>query len=595
MPEDAGKKRFIKDFLQQVKLGDSFIEDIWIERVVRHPGADGEGSTALSLSMRVISNITELLEDDLKRSFDERDFTFRFVAALFGSGKTSLLTYLHELTKTKPTYSSLSIVVRFPLSDLLMVGGEQSFSIKLYCHILAQTFWGLIHNQSLSSSVNNVAEGLLSDLLEKEQVSQLMSAKNFEIQFQPKFNKYLVESGVNFEGLFFQVISKVSAVEPFFTFVYLIDELDALQQFSSKIQDTRSLFKALIKKVHQQFKSKINLLMYVVGTSDNVKGFIASDSVLESILDNSVVNLSKGYSNEFEMIRAKIDERIEGAYKGYGNFVKAWQEIKNIPLNPVNNLRKFCQEYASAVLEIHERYFSEAPEQIFEGDARQLVEAKCRQQWASYLSKAGYNLSVVETTKVLMGHAFDCYIELLHNGNSVARAFGEAKNYELLSGHLQTFEQWLNDVKFEPLISDRTPPDLAFMIAPACPSLLQRKLELKKIQFILSKKVSETAVRVPKINVEISKSGGSKQNLEETSSSNLIVSKANTTDVNINTADKALLIKIFKGTKVKEATIDRLINRRPYVSLSVMASYLKFTDPVTKKLKAKLDNGDISF
>lgn len=50
MPEDAGKKRFIKDFLQQVKAGEGFIEDIRIERVVRPPGSDGQGSTALSLS-----------------------------------------------------------------------------------------------------------------------------------------------------------------------------------------------------------------------------------------------------------------------------------------------------------------------------------------------------------------------------------------------------------------------------------------------------------------------------------------------------------------------------------------------------------------
>lgn len=356
----------------------------------------------------------------------------------------------------------------------------------------------------------------------------------------------------------------MSAIEPFFTFAYLIDELDALRPYPNKIQETRSLFKALIKKVHQQFKSKINLLIYVVGTSDNVEVFIASDSVLESILDNSVVNLSKGYSNEFEMIRAKIDKRIEGAYKGYGNFVKAWQEIKNIPLNPVNNLRKFCQEYASAVLEIHERYFSEAPEQVFEGDARKLVEAECRQQWASYLSKAAYTLLPVSSTTVLAGHAFDCYIELLHNGNSVARAFGEAKNYELLSGHLQTFEQWLNDVKFEPFTSDRTPHDLAFMVAPACPSLLQRKLELKKLQFIKSKPVIDPPLPLPK-------------------------------PVNINKADKALLINIFKGTKVKDATITKLIDRRPYVSLDKMVSDLNFTALVTKKLKTKLDNGDISF
>ena len=92
MPEDAGKKRYIRDFLQQVKSGTGFVDDIRIERVVRLPGSAGEGSTAKSLSGRKISNLTQLLEDDLSRTFDDGYFTFRFVAALVGSGKTSLLT-----------------------------------------------------------------------------------------------------------------------------------------------------------------------------------------------------------------------------------------------------------------------------------------------------------------------------------------------------------------------------------------------------------------------------------------------------------------------------------------------------------------------
>lgn len=594
MPEDAGKKRFIKDFLQQVKSGAGFVENIWIERVVRSPGSDGEGSTARSLSGRQISNITQMLEDDLRHTFDEGFFTFRFVAALVGSGKTSLLTYLHELTKTKSNYQNHSVVVQFQLSDISIGGSNQSFKDKLYYHIIADTFWQLLHNRNLSVSVRNVAEYILSEFLESSLVAQLKVATKL-LPFRNKFKNYITENIDGFEEFFFYVISEISAVDPKFSFVYLIDELDALEKFNNEIQETRLLFKELIRRAFQQFNSKIRLLIYLVGTSGNVGSFIAEDSVIKSLVGDLVINLNKGYSNEFDLIKANIYERIKGAYKGYKDFDQAWQEIQNIPFNPANTLREFCQEYASTVLEIHERYFSEAPEQIFEGDARQLMAAECRQQWASYLSKAGYNLSVVETTKVLMGHAFDCYTELLHNGNLVARAFGEAKNYELLSGHLQTFEEWLNDVNFKPLISDRTPPDLAFMIAPACPSLLQRKLELKKIQFIPSKKVSETTVKVTETNVEINKPGASKQNLEETSGPNWIISKANTTAVNINTADKALLIKIFKGTRVKDTTIDRLINRRPYVSLNFMASDLKFTDPVTKKLEAKLKNGGISF
>jgi hypothetical protein len=79
-------------------------------------------------------------------------------------------------------------------------------------------------------------------------------------------------------------------------------------------------------------------------------------------------------------------------------------------------LREFCREYATQVLEIHEKYFKEAPEQVFEGNARQLVEVECKQLWEKYLKQAAYKLSVVSTTTVLEGHAFDCYVQLLHNG-----------------------------------------------------------------------------------------------------------------------------------------------------------------------------------
>lgn len=605
MPEDAGKKRFIKDFLQQVKAGEGFIEDIRIERVVRPPGSDGQGSTALSLSGRPISDITKLLEDDLRHCFADGFFTFRFVAALVGSGKTSLLTYLHELTKTQSTYTNLSVVVRFQLSDLLTTGGSQSFSIKLYCHILAHTFWELLHNENLSDSVKNVAERILNELLENSQFSQLTSAKNFKIQFYPKLNKYLADSGVGFEDFFFYVLEEVSKVEPLFTFAYLTDELDALQNFPDYIQDTRSLFKALIKRACQQFKSNIRLLIYLVGTSDNVGSFIEEDSVIKSLVGHSVINLDKGNSNEFDMIRKKIEERIQGAYKGYKNFDQAWQEMQNILLNPANNLRTFCQNYAGAVLQIHEEYFKEEPEKVFEGNSRQLVEAQCKQKWANYLNKNAYTLSAVSTTNVLAGHAFDCYVELLHNGKCVARAFGEAKNYELLSGHLETFNQWLEDVKFKPSPAAGTPPDLAFMIAPSCPSLLQRKSELKNIQFIKSDKRTDS---IPvETNEATDKTGNNQTNTgtedstvsgqtsSSTSPPNWIFSRDTTNAVDINTANKPSLIKTFKGTRVKDATIDRLITRRPYFNLNVMVSDLKFTEAVRQKLEAKLDSGEICF
>lgn len=568
MPEDAGKKRFIKDFLQQVKSGTGFIDDIRIERVVRPPGSDGEGSTAKSLSGRQLSNITQLLEDDLRHTFDDGFFTFRFVAALVGSGKTSLLTYLHELTKTKPTYENHSVVVQFQLSDIQMGGGSQSFIDKLYCHILADTFWQLLHNVNLSPSVKNVAEGILSDYLDQSEVAQLKAASKL-MPFRNKFKHYIIKGVYGFEEFFFEVVSSISAIDPRLSFVYLTDELDVLERFHNEIQETRLLFKQLIRRAFQPFKSKVRLLIYLVGTSGNVGSFIAEDDVIKSLVGDLVINLNKGYSNEFDLIKAKIAERIKGAYKGYQDFNQAWQEIQNIKLNPANTLREFCQEYGSAVLEIHEKYFNEAPEQVFEGNARELVEAQCRTKWASYLSKSAYTLSAVSTTTVLSGHAFDCYVELLHNRTSVARAFGEAKNYELLSGHLQTFEKWLSDVNFKP---DANPPDLAFMIAPSCPSLLQRKLELKNIQFIESKKVAPQPKPDPP--------------------------PPPPTAININKANKDRLIVAFKGTGVKQTTIDKLINlrqRKSYIHLESLASDLKFTDAVRKKLQEKLDKGEICF
>ncbi|MEH2298967.1 MAG: hypothetical protein V7K88_07930 [Nostoc sp.] len=131
-------------------------------------------------------------------------------------------------------------------------------------------------------------------------------------------------------------------------------------------------------------------------------------------------------------------------------------------------------------------------------------------------------MSAVSTTTVFAGHAFDCSVQLLHNGSLIARAFGEAKNYELLSGHLQTFDKWLSDINFKP---DANPPDLAFMIAPSCPSLLHRKLELKNIQFIESEKVSPTPIPA------------------STSTSTPTPDPPLPTAININKADKALLVR----------------------------------------------------
>jgi DNA uptake protein ComE-like DNA-binding protein len=594
MPEDAGKKRYIKSFLQQVKSGAGFIEDIRIERVIREPGSDGEGSTSRSLSGRQIANITQLLEDDLRHTFDDGFFTFRFVAALVGSGKTSLLTYLNELTKTKSTFLNHSIVVQFQLSDIPF---SPDFRTNFYCHILADTFCELLHNHNLLNSVRVIAEKILSDYLETNEVSQLKTTKA-AMPFRSKFKKYITKNVGGFEEFFFDVIYEVSQVDPRFSFVYLGDELDALADFPKEIQETRLAVKQLIRRAFQVFSSKIRLLMYLVGTSDNVGSFIAEDSAFQSLIGDSIINLNKGYSNEFEIIREKIDNRIKGAYSGYKNFNQAWQEIKNISISSTNTLREFCRNYGNAILEIHEKYFQEAPEQVFEGDARNLVEAECKQQWASFLSRTAYTLSNVSTTTVIAGHAFDCYVELLHNGTTVARAFGEAKNYEMLSSHFNTFTQWLNDVKFNPCNSDGTPTDLAFMIAPSCPPLLQRKLDLRNIHFIQSDKIVSTVVTTTNSGPIIDLKPIIEPVVNNTKAPNWIFSNSKKNPTNINTATKHELTVAFKGTGIKQATIDKLLKLREkqlYKTLDTMASDLKFTPSVKTKLQEKLNAQEICF
>jgi hypothetical protein len=486
MPEDAGKKKFIKDFLQSVRVGEGFIEGIWIERSIKTPGSPGEGSTARSLSGRQINNITELLEDDLKHSFDDGYFTFRIVSALKGSGKTSLLSYLHELIKTKLAYKNFSVVSRFPFTSITSIGGNYDFSVKFYCYILAETFWQLVNDSDIS--VRNTAISILDPYLRDSERNDLKSSPGLLI-FRSKFIQYFSSIPVGFEDLLFKIINEISQINPQYTFAYLIDEFDSLEKRPDDLRQTLPLIRALIKRSAQDFDSKIRLFIYFVGTSENIKSLFNEDPVIESLVGHQVINLNSGYGNEFEMIKTKINERIKGAFSGYKEFNIAWQEIQGLSLKSVQTLRGFCQEYAAAILEIHEKYFKEKPEQHFEGNARGLVEAKSKAIWQKYLNQKAYSLSSVSTTTVLEGHAFDCYVELLHNGNAVARCFGEAKNYELLSSHLKTFNEWLEDVKFNPHPKNGDPQDLAFMIAPSCPSLLKRKLELKNINLITSEKI----------------------------------------------------------------------------------------------------------
>jgi len=143
-----------------------------------------------------------------------------------------------------------------------------------------------------------------------------------------------------------------------------------------------------------------------------------------------------------------------------------------------------------------------------------------------------------------------------------------------LSSHLETFNQWLEDANFKP---DGTPGDISFMIAPSCPRLLQRKLELKNIQFIKSDKVIPPPIPTP------------------TATS---TPTATPLPINLNTANKPEIKKAFQGTSIRQTTIDKLIsdrNTKIYRDIEDMAFRLKLTTAGKKKLQTKFDKGEICF
>ncbi len=110
------------------------------------------------------------------------------------------------------------------------------------------------------------------------------------------------------------------------------------------------------------------------------------------------------------------------------------------------------------------------------------------------------------------------------------------------------------------------------MIAPSCPSLLKRKLDLKNIHFISANKIvvpSPPVIEPPADNI-----------------------------VNINNATKDSIVAAIKGTGIKGTTVDKLINlrsRKPYKNIDELASDLKLTLKVKEKLQKKIEDGKIRF
>lgn len=616
MAEDAGKKDDIRKFLKRVNNGVNFIEDIWIEREVKQPGSEGKFNEARSISGRPISNITELLNDDLKHSFEDGSFTFRFIAAVAGSGKTTLLSYLRELIEVEHRRKEHAIVVQFPFNELLSQSGNDSFGVKFYAYVLSLTFWELMRadNSGLSKDIKKIAEKSLSRIIGEDKVAQLRLKVDSEMDFTEELGEYFSEKKTNFKKRFFSTIRDLLRSDPQVTFVYLMDELDALRKHQNYLQDARSIVRDLINEALGD-GGDLRLMIYMVGVSDDVETFIKADQALSSRISDYVINLVAYRREECEQIRAKIEELIKDAYDTCKDFDKAWEEIRNIQLEPArdySNLRDFCKRFSEKLIEIHEKYFNyfDKPFNKYESKARQIIEKQLLDKWGEYLGdypreetnsieqshsylghrkwkkyrgKSGFALLVAKTTTTIRGienHAVDCYAELWHNDHQVAKAYGEAKNYPLIKEHIDTFHRWLNEFNYEPSPTNNNPPEFAFIISPFATDLQIRKLKIKGIEFIEVEKIDEILPVTKNVN-----GGEEKKTYPETEGKS----------VGINTSGEETLINALKDSRFIRKTMDKLIRNRPYKDLTDLIRKTKFSPSIKKKLQYKITRGDIKF
>ncbi|PAX52692.1 hypothetical protein [Brunnivagina elsteri] len=136
------------------------------------------------------------------------------------------------------------------------------------------------------------------------------------------------------------------------------------------------------------------------------------------------------------------------------------------------------------------------------------------------------------------------------------------------------------------------------MFAPLCSSLLKRKLEIKNIHFIQSDKVLENLLVKDDTDTD---DANEEKGVKPFPNWVFHKDKKSETDantININTADKITLTNIFKGTGIKQTTIERLIRNREnnkYRDLDNLVSDLKFTQGVKAKLQKKVENNEICF
>ncbi|MDX2216701.1 MAG: toll/interleukin-1 receptor domain-containing protein [Oculatellaceae cyanobacterium bins.114] len=550
MNEIPENSQFIEGFLRDVSGGKDFIPDIWVDRTVQSQGTGSEFTTANSLSRQSISTLEGLLVDDLNYCFNKGIFTFRFIAAVAGSGKTSLLHYLQELIRVSPRYSKKAIVVYFDLSKLLSVSNSQSFGIKFYSKILAETLWKML----CISDIRGVATSVLKELFGNDGAQILIDAERFEMVFQPRFNRSFADISSNYQPqeVLFHIISLISEMRSEYTFVYLVDELDDALKGDEHGQ-LKSIFKSLLNDIYREYKDEIRLMMYLAGTSEIVKKFIGSDRALERRVSQSVVNLVAGHKNEFEGIKNKINQRIRGAYGTYDRFEEAYREIESIRLdNPDSKkfLSDFCRDYAGIVREIYGRYFEDKSERFFEGTPNELstlIKEICEQVWRVYIRDSN-NYEIKFESLRAKDHTFNCYAKLFKNGHCVASAYGGARNYEILSRYADEFTKRLELVEPQGMNSSGQANNIAFIIAPDCSPLLQEKLKLNQIQWVnpLEFKI------VPEENHETE--AESTKVLEQSS-------------LDINTAKYEELVRIFSDTYIGPGIINDILSKVPYKDL----------------------------
>lgn len=588
MADYLERSTFIENFLTKVSRGRDFTQDIWIEREVKRKGEGGEVTKVDSFSEKNIKNLTELLEDDLDHCFNRGMFVFRLVAAIAGSGKTTLLSYFRELIKIKNDDSKFITVVSFDLPTKLQnLSNTQSFHNKFYSYILAETLYKILRKEEIRS----VAEYVLRTLVGEKGFNELDQTRDFEIGFIGKFNNFFKDIDIDLQDVFLSVIRQVSAINPQYTFVYLIDELDdALRESSSQAQQMRSVFKTLMNRISgKDYNDEIRLLMYLAGTSDILNEFITLESAGERRFSTYNIALGFGLLDEFQKITEKIISRIKGAYKDCEGYEEASHKIQKIDekikskrSGKTQVLGSYCSDYARAVLAICKEHFGDKPEKHFEGTTKQLaeiIELTCKNKWKEYWNKPGYKLQLEKISNNSDEHIFKCYVKLLKDGEAVASAYGGSRNYELLGGYVDRFVQLLEIAHFKPDGYNENPPDIAFILSPIeCSSFLKRKLSSKKTHFINSSRTT----------LDILKSGASSSTQE--------VVAENKFSIDINLSNENALLNIFKDTNIHRGIIKKIIASRPYRDLADLVSKVQgIASSRRQTIQEKLDKNEICF